>query len=57
MTDNMVIKRLLPDTRRNNEINPAMQEFGVQIEEQMVCIPARVLEEPTLAHGQNIVNS
>lgn len=55
----MTLRRTLRNINGKNciEQSPAMQEFGVQIEKQTACLPARILEEPKLAYAQNVVSS
>lgn len=33
-----------------------LKEFGIEVKEQFASIPARVLDQPSLAYAQNRVN-
>lgn len=35
--------------------DPVLKDFGIEIKEQFACIPARVLDQPTLEYAQNKV--
>lgn len=37
--------------------DPVLQEFGIEVGEQFSSIPARVLDQPSLAYAQNRVGS
>lgn len=36
--------------------DPVLKEFGVDIKEQFASVPARVLDQPSLAYAHNTVN-
>lgn len=36
--------------------DPVLKEFGVDVKEQFASVPARVLDQPSLAYAHNTVN-
>lgn len=47
------IENCITDIKYNEDA--VLKEFGVDVKEQFACISARVLEQPSLAYGQNKV--
>lgn len=47
------IENCIHDIKYNQD--PVLKEFGVEVVEKFASVPARVLDQPSLAYGQNKV--
>lgn len=47
------IENSIKDIKYNQD--PVLKDFGISVQEQFASIPARVLEQPSLAYFQNKV--
>lgn len=48
------IENSIRDIRYNQD--PVLKDFGIEVKEQFACIPARVLDQPTLAYAQKVIH-
>lgn len=46
------IETCIRDIKYNQD--PVLREFGIEVKEQFATVPARVLEQPSLAYGQKV---
>lgn len=47
------IENCIKDIRYNQD--PVLKDFGIEVQEQFAKIPARVLDQPTLAYAQKVI--